>query len=1236
MGGLFSSKSVSSTAPVISSIQLQTSSYGRAITWVFGKQRVAPNLIQYDDFTAVPHTTTQRTGKGGGSKSSSTDYSYTVAAIMALGSGTLESIGKVWKDKEQTTITDLKLDFYNGDPHQEAYPYFVSKHPERALSYRGIAYVAGGAYDLGSNAQFGNHTFEVQAPGSIAANYPGALIPDAEVVDVVSALLTDIEQGVGLDPATMGDLSSFRNFCLANGLWVSPAYTDQRGAFEYIKNLLTIGFSDCVYSGGRFKIVPYSDVPASSALANYVPTIAPVYQLGEDDFIGDTSTDAIKVSQKSAEESFNHVRVKFSDRANDYNDNIAESSDDADIEQHGLRTMDVVDLKEIADASVAQKVADFILHRSLYILNKYEFRLPWKYVRLEPMDVVTLNYPRKYLDQTPVLVVEINEDDDGLLTIIAEDYPIGSNRASTQPVPNIGNTGPNYAVIAGDATAPLLFEPPGKLTNNDSQLWMATSGGVHWGGCVVWVSTDDLSYQRIGTVRSQAQHGVLAAPLAKGAAIDTAHTLSVDLTISHGELKGGTEENAQDLLTACYVDGEYIAYAHEVLTGANAYNLSYLVRGAFGSTIVDHAQDTPFAFLDNGIFKYSYPREWIGKTIWIKLASFNKFGNSLQDLSTVTAHQYTIVGAKVDQVQFLVTRSKPFSIEIEWGMPPASAGYLGYAELWYGTTSNRANAAKLGSFASPQNTHTITGLAAGVTFYFWVRLVDQSGNVGEFYPAGAGVVGSSSTDAREILDWLAGQISKTQLSIDLLQAIDLINGLESIRDALAAAHLTAMLAANNAAIKETQERAAALLVEATTRGAQITEVKTSVQTATTSLASKIDTVSAANAGTAAAVQNEITARTTATNALASSITTVAASTAANTAAITSEQTARTNTESALATSINTVVASTAANTAAIVSEKTARTTADSALATSITTVVATTAANTAAITSEQTARSTAVSALADWITTVAASTATNTAGVTSEQSARATADGALSTRIDTALASANGATAAVQVTSKALAETNGNLSALHTIKTQVTAAGKTYMAGIGIGVEVNGTTVESQILLSAQRVAVVNEDTGGLTVPFAIQGGQVFINEAFIANASITKAKIGDAQVETLKIGANAVTVPLAQTFYGTTEGNNGASAVATASIYIDQPGMVFAASTGYISYGTGWKNCGTELFINGTSVSAGGGAEAWVNAAHSGGLYCSVGWVTVQLNFNGQPGCRIINPSLFIMGAKR
>jgi hypothetical protein len=116
------------------------------------------------------------------------------------------------------------------------------------------------------------------------------------------------------------------------------------------------------------------------------------------------------------------------------------------------------------------------------------------------------------------------------------------------------------------------------------------------------------------------------------------------------------------------------------------------------------------------------------------------------------------------------------------------------------------------------------------------------------------------------------------------------------------------------------------------------------------------------------------------------------------------------------------------------------------------------------------------------------------------------------------------------------------------------------------------------------------------------------------------------------------VTVPFASTFYSTTTGTGFSNVfmVAQGTIVLDSPGMVYAASTGLIAYGLGWCSAQTSLTINGVTVSSGGGTEAWVNAAHSGGIYCDAGTVVVQLYFQADNKARIINPSLFIQGAKR
>lgn len=91
------------------------------------------------------------------------------------------------------------------------------------------------------------------------------------------------------------------------------------------------------------------------------------------------------------------------------------------------------------------------------------------------------------------------------------------------------------------------------------------------------------------------------------------------------------------------------------------------------------------------------------------------------------------------------------------------------------------------------------------------------------------------------------------------------------------------------------------------------------------------------------------------------------------------------------------------------------------------------------------------------------------------------------------------------------------LAAMYTIKTQLTVDNVPYMAGIGVGVENNEGVITSQILLAAQRVAVLNEANGVTTSPFVIEGGQVFINDAVIG-----KLGAGHIDVQTLDaISAN-------------------------------------------------------------------------------------------------------------------
>ncbi len=122
-------------------------------------------------------------------------------------------------------------------------------------------------------------------------------------------------------------------------------------------------------------------------------------------------------------------------------------------------------------------------------------------------------------------------------------------------------------------------------------------------------------------------------------------------------------------------------------------------------------------------------------------------------------------------VAFLSTTSELFGIGLKVGFPPGAQDTQ-RTEFWYGPANDLAAATKLTDLTYPQPDYRMQSLAAGAQFFFWARLVDRTGNVGPFYPAGNGVMGQASSDAGPILELLTGKVTKTELGQDLLSELE--------------------------------------------------------------------------------------------------------------------------------------------------------------------------------------------------------------------------------------------------------------------------------------------------------------------------------------------------------------------------------------------------------------------------------------------------------------------------------
>lgn len=362
-------------------------------------------------------------------------------------------------------------------------------------------------------------------------------------------------------------------------------------------------------------------------------------------------------------------------------------------------------------------------------------------------------------------------------------------------------------------------------------------------------------------------------------------------------------------------------------------------------------------------------------------------------------------------VTSLTATTQVFAIQLDWTFPAdGSANDTQRTEIWYSKTDDLTTATKLSDYAYPQSRASLMGLAAGQSFFFWARLVDTSGNIGPYYPTGSGVNGQSSSDADEILSYLTGQITKTQLGEDVLAPIELIPDLQQDVEANATAITT-----------EQQER----------------------EDGDTALSQRIDEVSAQVVIPAMAGDDGSYAGSTEVY-----------------AGVWSEQSARAEADLALAQNIDTVTAQMTSSTSSL----------------------------SASIQTETQARIDGQSALAEQMTTVQAEVDDNSA--------------------------------AVQTVAQSYADLNGQLSASYTIKTQITSNGRTYIAGIGIGIDNSSGVVESQVLVAAQRFAILDNTGSAVSSPFVVQGGQVFISQALIGTGWITNLMIGDV-IQSTAVGAN-------------------------------------------------------------------------------------------------------------------
>jgi hypothetical protein len=148
--------------PRLSDLEVQSSTEGAAIPRVYGRMRLAGQIIWATDFEEV--SSTERQGGKGGPRVSTTEYSYFANFAVGLCEGPIARIGRIWADGKLLDQSLYTIRVHTGDEEQLADSLIVAKEGE-APAYRGTAYVA---FERMPLENFGNRipqlAFEVFRP----------------------------------------------------------------------------------------------------------------------------------------------------------------------------------------------------------------------------------------------------------------------------------------------------------------------------------------------------------------------------------------------------------------------------------------------------------------------------------------------------------------------------------------------------------------------------------------------------------------------------------------------------------------------------------------------------------------------------------------------------------------------------------------------------------------------------------------------------------------------------------------------------------------------------------------------------------------------------------------------------------------------------------------------------------------------------------------------------------------
>ena len=539
--------------PRLGDLAVQSSAYGEALPRLYGRMRVAGNLIWSPGIREI------RAAGGGKSGGAATSYSYSASFAVALSARRITGIGRIWadgkllRDAAGIWLYPATMRLHLGDERQSPDPLIVAAEGiGKAPAYRGIAYVVFDDLPLADYAnRIPNLTFEVVADAG-------------ETVDI-GTVVGDITAG-RVRPT--GDIQAVHGFAATRAGAV-------RVGLEPLVDLADL----VVVDDGNGLAISARHATATIAIAADDLGAAPPGK----------AEPRHRDRRAAASSVADAVTIGFADPARDYQYGL----------QRACRRTPVVhvdqrDLPVALRAPDAKQLAEAMLARAVARRTTADLHLPWRYAGVPAGTTVTAA-GRAWRVRSRSLV--------GMIVELAVESVSAVARAA--PAADSGRVLAEVAAPPGDTVIEILDLPPlpGPLPTGPL-LWIAAAGtGAGWRRAEVLVSRDGGdSYVNAATIGNATVMGTADTVLPPSSAATWDRDAFVDVTLLHPGMWLTGRSTAAVLADAnlALVGDEIIQFTTATAIAPGRLRLSGLLRGRRGTeaAMTRHRAGERFVCLD--------------------------------------------------------------------------------------------------------------------------------------------------------------------------------------------------------------------------------------------------------------------------------------------------------------------------------------------------------------------------------------------------------------------------------------------------------------------------------------------------------------------------------------------------------------------------------------------------------------------------------------------------------------